>query len=373
MKKFILCTILIFPMLFLFGCSKEVVEEETVIEHNGEKIKVMYTGTLKSDKAVGKGKFERLNGENKYKYEGYFQEGKVAKEGKLSNYATKIKIGKNEYSGIYDGSCIDGKVNGKGKFVSDDSKCTYDGEWKDGKINGDGYLECSNFIVHFKENDREGKYKGDVKNGTPEGKGTFSTKNSEGIDYTYNGYWKNGLYDGKGTLKFDDEDASIMKGTFKKGEFKPHVKEFFESVSTFKSSKFTLQDKASAFLEKNEKLFLGKRTNDIKKSVHKLVDSKLTYNKYKNNPSKYGNKLMKIKGIICYIYHEELDPYNVKHVIMTSNNYKDVYDIIFLTDKINIKENENITLYGLPLDYSTYTGTNGNSIWCIKVAGVCVE
>lgn len=58
---------------------------------------------------------------------------------------------------------------------------------------------------------------------------------------------------------------------------------------------------------------------------------------------------------------------------MTSNNYEDVYYITFLTDKINIKENENITLYGLPLDYSTYIDTSRDSIWCIKIAGVCVE
>ena len=31
---------------------------------------------------------------------------------------------------------------------------------------------------------------------------------------------------------------------------------------------FILQDKAAAFLEKNEKLFLGERTNDIKKSAY---------------------------------------------------------------------------------------------------------
>lgn len=372
MKKFILSTILILTMSFLFGCSKEVVEEETVIEHNGEKIKVMYTGTLKGDKAEGKGKFERLNGENKYKYEGYFQEGKVAKEGKLSNYATKIKIGKNEYSGIYDGSCIDGKANGKGKFVSDDSKCIYDGEWKEGKINGEGYLECSNFVVHFKENDREGKYKGDVKNGTSEGKGTFSAKNSDGVKYTYDGEWKDGLFEGQGIMKYDDKNHYTLKGTFKKGEFEPTVKEYFKSVGTYKDEEYGLSSKSELFLDNNEKLFKGKITKDIVNKAKKLVDNKLTFNKYKSKPSKYGNKLMKIKGYVGQVINGESDIGNITMVIISDDN-DNIYNIEFAREMENIKEGKTITLYGLPLAYHTYTNTKNQAIWAIKIAGVCVE
>lgn len=52
---------------------------------------------------------------------------------------------------------------------------------------------------------RQGLYTGELnKDGKPEGKGIFKTKNAKGTAYTYTGGFRNGAYDGNAVLQYED-------------------------------------------------------------------------------------------------------------------------------------------------------------------------
>lgn len=53
--------------------------------------------------------------------------------------------------------------------------------------------------LHLTYGDRDGTYTGEVNDqNLPNGKGSFTTKNSQGVEWTYDGQFKNGHFDGQG-------------------------------------------------------------------------------------------------------------------------------------------------------------------------------
>jgi hypothetical protein len=109
--------------------------------------------------------------------------------------------GDNRY-GRYKGEIENGKPNGKGMVKTMENE-DYEGEWKDGMMHGQG-----TFTNHKGE-----QYVGKFKNGVPNGQLTFT--NNEGEKYV--GKWKNGtMINGK----IFDPDGRIYEGALRKN--KPH-------------------------------------------------------------------------------------------------------------------------------------------------------
>ena len=59
-------------------------------------------------------------------------------------------------------------------------------------------------IVRFPHAQRTGTYTGEMKDGLAHGQGTFSSKNDEGVQWTYTGAWENGMMNGLGSSKWTD-------------------------------------------------------------------------------------------------------------------------------------------------------------------------
>ena len=77
-----------------------------------------------------------------------------------------------------------------------------------GKVNGE-----SEWLKNDDE-DTDGKYLGEIRNGVPEGQGTLTSSNGE----KYEGEWKEGEKHGQGTLTFPDGQKYV--GEFHEGQ--PH-------------------------------------------------------------------------------------------------------------------------------------------------------
>ena len=114
-----------------------------------------------------------------------------------SDYVWK-GFGDKETHPVYKGDVKDGKPNGLG-FLIYPSGTKYVGSWGNGKENGQGTITT-----------QEGtKYKGKWKDGERHGQGTITYPNGS----WYTGEWKDGTYNGQGTYFWSD-------GKWYKGEYK---------------------------------------------------------------------------------------------------------------------------------------------------------
>lgn len=85
--------------------------------------------------------------------------------------------------------------------------------------------------------DRTGSYSGEMKDGVPDGKGKFTTKNEDGETWTYEGYFKNGHFEGEGKTTW--KSGQVEMGTYKDDVLVPlkgdELKSLFTTPEKFKS------------------------------------------------------------------------------------------------------------------------------------------
>lgn len=423
MKKTIVALILGTSILTLVGCTKKVENEKLSITVSEKQIIGTYSGETEEDQASGKGIFEdndslsidgefedgklvsgtvknlpytlKLNNEDysglysgvynngangkgefalqkdssQILLEGQFKEG-ILESGKVSEFPITCEITGISYSGKYAGAITNGEVTGEGEFIT--SGIDYIGAFKDGQLEGKGELKNSIYVVDFSDVSRKGKYDGEVVNGKAEGNGKFTAKNSYGVKYTYEGEWKNGLYNGNGCQVYNDNSYCVENGNFKDGEYEPTPKECFIALGTYKKASYDISDKAQKFIDSNEELFVGKKTTSVLKKAKQLTNNKISYEKYKGDPSEYGNKLMKITGRVSQVLQSQAWIYPQTNMIILDSS-GNIYYTTFLTKITNIKEGSSVTLYALPMDYSTYKSVSNQSIWSIRMAGVYIK
>jgi len=123
--------------------------------------------------------------------------------GKYSDNVWK-GFGDKDTHPVYKGDVKNGKPNGLGSLTYPDGS-KYVGEFKDGKQNGQGTYTFG------KGKWEGGKYVGEFKDGKYNGQGTFTKKNGK----KYVGEWKDGRKDGQGTDIFPDGSKGI--GEFREG------------------------------------------------------------------------------------------------------------------------------------------------------------
>jgi len=126
------------------------------------------------------------------------------RNGKFGYFTEKWEGLENEDNrdiGKYEGEIKNGFPNGQGTFTLNDGE-KYVGEFKDGKSHGQG-------TYTFKKGN---KYVGGWKDGKRNGQGTITW--SDGKKYV--GEWKNGKYNGQGTLTLPNGEKYV--GEFKDGK-----------------------------------------------------------------------------------------------------------------------------------------------------------
>lgn len=285
----------------------------------------------------------------------------------VENETVTIKFQDKEYTGQYTGTVDSGVPNGKGTFEykEGDEYLSYKGTFKEGEFSDEGTLKTSFLAVNFidLEEPRIGTYDGDTVSGIPEGKGTFTAVNDDKEKYTYTGSWKNGLWHGQGKQEF--ADAAYI-GNYEGGVFKPSISELITSWGTNKNLKFTPSDKAMSFMEEHENLFPAKKLS----LAEKYTNSKTLYKYVNKNSENYGGKLMKLGHYqVIQIYEYEESEYTMTEIIAQDSNYSNVIYIAYPGKKKNVYENDNITVYGLPLSTTSWENVGGGTTNAIALAG----
>lgn len=97
---------------------------------------------------------------------------------------------------------------------------------------------CSSKTVtlKFSFGERTGTYSGPMKDGLPDGKGKFTTKNELGEEWTYEGMFKNGHFEGEGETTWSNGTKEI--GTYKNDSIVPlegdELKSLYTDAESFK-------------------------------------------------------------------------------------------------------------------------------------------
>jgi len=150
---------------------------------------------------------------------------------------------------IYEGELNFLTIHGKGVLKKVDGSIV-EGVWKKGVI--DEVVKGKNCSIKISVEDvdspcgdlahGDGIYMGEIKNGKPNGEGTFIYNHDKG---KYIGQWKNGRFDGKGLLEvlnlcYGEEEGSLLKydGEWKEG--KAHGDGFYrcEAADEYKKGKW---------------------------------------------------------------------------------------------------------------------------------------
>ncbi len=144
--------------------------------------------------------FTNYNKENRaFEWDGDCKNGLVHGKGTLTLFQNDYKL----Y--VFNGTMVDGKMNGQGVIRSVSDGDRYEGQFKDSHYHGFGHLF----------NDDGDHYEGQFENGFRSGMGTYWYE-PDGKIFKYVGEWKDGKQNGRGELFY--WDGTREKGLFKDGE-----------------------------------------------------------------------------------------------------------------------------------------------------------
>jgi len=338
-----------------------------------------YDGTLDEDSAFSTGTAKNMPvtiptylSDFQASYTGYILGGEMTDPLQVTDMPFRIEYDGKQYDGLYTGAVRQNEPDGSGtfKFETRDRFFDYSGNWSNGELSGGATLYSNDVTVHFTEQDRTGTYDGEVVDGVLCGQGTFSATTDDGTDYTYKGEWENGLWNGQGMLVYDSGDFRNRIGCFTAGDFTPTVLEYFTSYGTREGDSYTISAPAQTFIEEHEALF----TANSDGGIQGYVDSDFSYTLFAKSPANYGNHLFKVTGLYVFQVFENDNywGYSSTAFLAYDRNYN-VYSGVLLATSDKIVENRRVTLYALPLAFSTYEGVDGYDHWSLQFAAVYVE
>ena len=141
-------------------------------------------------------------------------------------------------------------------------------------------IACISFVGCGKEitlnlayGDRTGTYSGDLVNGIPNGKGKFTTKNTDGESWTYEGEFKNGHFNGEGQITWESGYAEI--GTYKDDVIVPlkgdEIKTLHTYPENFKNRSVEIVGKVFGEPEYTNDLVAFQMWSDLKNSTGNII------------------------------------------------------------------------------------------------------
>ena len=404
MKKHLLITLAILScLLLLLGCAPKQVQAKSVkVLINGVSTECQYSGEYQY-KPVGAGTYTITTDDDEWTFTGKQNKDKSLTDGNVEEMPYTFKSDGNKYDtyytgevknlepvgaititdypftlqyegedleGSYDGEILNAIPDGQGSFSYEDKGdyFEYDGAWKAGSMVGEGTIESNFFIAHLPDADQKGEFKGSVIAGVPNGKGDFSAKNSENVDFQYSGEWKDGLYDGQGKLVYDSDEYFVRQGEFKKSEFTPSLVDFYISMGSRRDGNFSISDKEVDYIKSHESMFNGSQpiVDDA------LVDKTFKYELFSKDEAKYEGHIVSVSGLrVIQVYEQERFGYPRVVIIAEDSKYRNYY-INLIGTAPDVVEGSRIQVTTLPVDFFTYQSAGGSKIWAIACVGISV-
>ncbi len=279
----------------------------------------------------------------------------------------------NEYTGKYTGTTVNKVPNGEGVFVSknsDESEWTYRGNFTDGVAAGKATVDNLYLTVPLPEGAKVGFYSGDVEDGVPNGVGTYKTKNSSNVEYSYSGDFKNGLYDGKGYLTFND-NGSVIKwgGTFVKGAFTPTKSELMSFIVANYNvyGYFEVDSQTADLIDNHDEIFNTADKNIIPSDL--IVE--YNYKKMNKSLKDYYGKLVQFKAEVLQIFEVNTNYGDV--TVMSVYDSNDNVSAIYYFGTIDIYEDDKITVIATPAAVGSFKNIIGGTTNVIEFVATYIK
>lgn len=152
---------------FAAGPKKQSVTDHALsVQIAGQEFAGYFTGTLNEGIPEGEGRFKA----EKLIYKGTFQ-GIEADTGTVGGYPLTVQFSGSEYTGIYQGDIVSGKLTGTGSFTSEN--LLYDGSFENGVPTGTGSVTKLPVSIMISAQPLSGSYTGPITGFLPEGEGSF--------------------------------------------------------------------------------------------------------------------------------------------------------------------------------------------------------
>lgn len=212
-----------------------------------------------------------------------------------------------------------------------------------------------------------GEYTGEVENNEPNGEGSFTAESEEGEKWTYTGQWKDGLMDGQGVIDYEDTSFDDDCGTFVKGTWTPTAGDYYTSSGTSADDNYKVSEVSQKFMNDNKDLFPAKSESLIKDDMIQDVE----FEDLAKDISKYDDKLIKknLKISQSFVVDDGVEALGVENTTWITAYDEDfnAYTMIYL-GVLNLKEDQDVTIYGLPIGKNAYPNEEGGETETVVLA-----
>lgn len=204
----------------------------------------------------------------------------------------------------------------------------------------------------------EGQYTGQVLDGIPDGTGTFTCQNDEGVTWSYSGEFKNGQFHGKGETVWDTGWREC--GTYTEGLFTPNTFELFDSISEVGDPAYSISEANQAFMENNLELF-PVETEDAKASMDTLIQADLTYPMMTKTLDGLEGKLYHCASAqATQVFQDVVFGHTITSIICMDSDYN-FYYICYDGTLPDVYDGTPIEFVGLPVSASGFSNVGGGT------------
>ena len=217
--------------------------------------------------------------------------------------------------------------------------------------------------------DIDGKYTGDVVNGSPQGIGTFRAEGEDGSSYRYEGDFSDGAYNGYGvTTIIKDGETLEMAGTYTNGEFTPTAGESFNYIGQLDLfGKFALPDAVIDYIDTNENLFPAAADEVIQSSDIQDFSSK------QFNKTRKQDQIGLVKLDLYAVQVFEDDCLGGKLTCLLAADGDANYYALYYLDSAEVYDGDTFTAYAVPCSTSSFDNISGGTTNVIVLAACCIE
>lgn len=208
-----------------------------------------------------------------------------------------------------------------------------------------------------------GKYNGDLVNGVPNGKGKFTTTNSEGVTWWYDGEWIDGQMEGKGVICFPDHYNQTQEGDYVDSVM-VYGRRSFDGVPVYEGEWEDGEYKyGTLFSEQGIAAYTGDfKDGKPDEETFKASVVDVPYDSLARDAHLYEGNIIKISGEVIQVLEGD-GGYCEYRISIDDWNEKVMYAYYTRQERESrILEGDKVTVYGISEGLITYESTFGSNI-----------
>ena len=137
------------------------------------------------------------------------------------------------------------------------------------------------------------------------------------------------------------------------------------------STEYTLTEKAETFLKEHDDFFPASPELTI---PDEMIDAELDFRHINKNPSRYGDKLMRISdAYVIQVQEQEMEEGHYLTWLNLIDGEEQQYSVYYNGELDDVFEDDTVEVTGLPLGTSSFENTKGGETLVVVLAGCKVN